>query len=521
MLPISRNKFNFNDLFIFEMANNHQGSPEHGLRIIGAMADIARRHEIRSAIKFQFRDLDTFIHPVCRESKENKHIGRFFSTRLSEREFATLVEEVKKQGLISMCTPFDEASVDKIERLGIELIKIGSCSAQDWPLLERVAETGKPVICSTGGLLIRDIDKIVSFFQKRAVQFALMHCVAIYPTPKDQFHLNQIEIMRNRYPGITIGFSTHEDPGNLTPVRIACAKGARIFEKHVGIETGEISLNLYSANPEQVESWINAWKEARDACGRDEERKITSKEIEDLRSLMRGVYAKKDIKKGTPLLRTDTFFAMPLKEGQLLSGRWQEGLIADQDYPANEAINAAIRPDRASKKDIIYHTIHAVRGMLNSARIPLSHEVSVEISHHYGIDNFHEIGCILVECFNREYAKKLIIQFPGQWNPDHYHKRKDETFHILQGNLEAVIDGKEKLLIPGDTLWVPRGVLHGFGTKTGVIFEEISTTSFNDDSFYADKNIANMPREERKTRLLNWGRHQLEVIEGDELLGAV
>lgn len=516
-----REKFDFNNLFIFEMANNHQGSVEHGFRIINAMADIAKRHNIRAAIKLQFRDLDTFIHPDFRESKDNKHIPRFLSTRMPEKEFASLVDQTKNQGLISMCTPFDELSVDKIERLGIEIIKIGSCSAQDWPLLERIAETGKPVICSTGGLVMRDIDKIVSFFQKRAVHFALMHCVAIYPAPNDKLHLNQIEIMRNRYPGIIIGFSTHEDPSNLNPVRVAYAKGARIFEKHVGMPAENITLNLYSANPEQVEQWVVACIEARDACGGEGERKIHEKEIADLRSLMRGVYARKEIKKGVILTRSDVFFAIPIGEEQLMSGRWQEGLVADRDYHIKEAINAALRTDRTSKKEIIYHTIHAVRGMLNNAHIPLSHEVSVEISHHYGIGRFHEIGCTLVECFNREYAKKLIIQLPSQWNPEHYHKKKDETFHILQGNLEVTIDGKEKFLTPGDTLWIPRGVLHGFGTKTGVIFEEISTTSFNDDSFYADKTIANTPREDRKTRLLNWGRHQLEIIEGDELVGAV
>lgn len=516
-----REKFDFNNLFIFEMANNHQGSVEHGLRIINAMADIAKRHRIRAAIKLQFRDLDTFIHPDFRESKDNKHIPRFLSTRLSEKEFASLADETKNKGLISMCTPFDESSVDKIERLGIQIIKIGSCSAQDWPLLERIAETGKPVICSTGGLAIRDIDKIVSFFQKRAVHFALMHCVAIYPAPNDKLHLNQIEIMRNRYPGIVIGFSTHEDPANLNPVRVAYAKGARIFEKHVGMPAENITLNSYSANPEQVEQWVVAFREARDACGAEDERKIDEKEIVDLRSLMRGVYARKEIKKGALLVCSDVFFAMPIGEEQLMSGRWQEDLIADRDYHIKEAIHAAVRADRVSKKEIIYHTIHAVRGMLNNAHIPLSHEVSVEISHHYGIDRFNEIGCTLVECFNREYAKKLIIQLLGQWNPEHYHKKKDETFHVLQGNLEVMIDGKEKFLTPGDTLWVPRGVLHGFGTKTGVIFEEISTTSFNGDSFYADKTIASMPREERKTKLLNWGRHQLESIEGNELKGAV
>jgi N-acetylneuraminate synthase len=72
------------------------------------------------------------------------------------------------------------------------------------------------------------------------------------------------------------------------------------------------------------------------------------------------------------------------------------------------------------------------------------------------------------------------------------------------------IEDNKKVLYPGDTLWVPRGVWHGFTTTTGVIFEEISTSSYSDDSFYIDKVIAKMPRETRKTKLLNWGRHQFD-----------
>ena len=132
--------FDFNNLFTFEMANNHQGSVTHGKRIINAMADLKDKFGIRAAIKFQFRDLDTFIHPDHLSDKENKHIPRFLSTRLSDVEFKELILEAKRRGLITMCTPFDEISVDKILNLGIEIVKVASCSATDWPLLEKLPE---------------------------------------------------------------------------------------------------------------------------------------------------------------------------------------------------------------------------------------------------------------------------------------------------------------------------------------------------------------------------------------------
>ena len=73
----------FKDLFVFEMANNHQGSVEHGLKIIRAMAKLTRQYRIKGAIKFQYRDLDTYIHPDFRARTDVKHIPRFLSTRLT------------------------------------------------------------------------------------------------------------------------------------------------------------------------------------------------------------------------------------------------------------------------------------------------------------------------------------------------------------------------------------------------------------------------------------------------------
>ena len=190
----------FQDLFIFEMANNHQGSVEHGLKIIGAIAKIARKYGIKAGVKFQYRHLDTFIHPDFRSRTDAKHIPRFLSTRLNELDFRTLVEAVHNEGLISLCTPFDEESVGTILDHGIQIIKVASCSSNDWPLLGEIAKAGKPVICSTGGRSIYDIDNIVSFFEHRKVDFALLHCVGIYPVKNGDAQLNFIERMKKRYP---------------------------------------------------------------------------------------------------------------------------------------------------------------------------------------------------------------------------------------------------------------------------------------------------------------------------------
>jgi len=120
------------------------------------------------------------------------------------------------------------------------------------------------------------------------------------------------------------------------------------------------------------------------------------------------------------------------------------------------------------------------------------------------------VGAVIIECINREYCKKLVVQLPHQQHPSHYHARKEETFQVLYGVLFSKIDGHVREMHPGDTVLVQPGVWHSFWTEdTGVIFEEVSTTHYNDDSFYEDKQINKLERSERKTVVDNWGRFQL------------
>ena len=333
------NPFDFRELFILELANNHQGNLEHGQRIIREMGRITQNHRVRAALKFQFRELDTFIHPNHRGGEDNKHIKRFLSTRLSKEEFATLADEVRKQNLITMATPFDETSVDLIEELNIEVIKIGSCSATDWPLIEKIAGTSKPVIFSTGGVALKEIDALVSFFEHRRVQFAIMHCVSIYPTPDDLLQLSQIELLRNRYPGHPVGFSTHEQPDNLAPIQIAVAKGAELFERHVGVENGDVKLNAYSSTPQQIDQWLQSYKQAKTLCGVTGVRpEALPEETDALETLKRGVYARKILKSGAPINRDDVYFAMPYQNGQLEAGKWENGIVPAADIEKDHAV---------------------------------------------------------------------------------------------------------------------------------------------------------------------------------------
>ena len=505
-----RKIFEFKDLFVLDLANNHQGSAQHATRIIRACGDVVKANHARAALKFQFRNLDTFVHAEHKQASSNKHISRFLSTKLDPDDWRVLTEEVRAQGLLTMATPFDEDSVDLIAELDIEVIKVASCSATDWPLLERIADADKPVLFSTGGLTLRQIDDLVSFFDHRRVSHAMMHCVSIYPTPDEKLQLNQIDLLRRRYPDKVVGFSTHELPENLSAVQIAVAKGARILERHVGIATGDVRLNAYSSTPEQLDAWLKAAARAKTLIGSEVRPEPVFEEVDSLNSLKRGVYARVPLRAGLAIEGTDVYFAMPCLDGQLGSGEWRSGSVTSQDLEPNDPLrreNLQIPSDL--DKQVLFTAIHTIKGMLNEARIALNTEFCAEFSHHYGLSRFPQIGATIIDCINRRYCKKLVIQTPGQYHPCHYHKMKEETFQVLWGALELTVDGRRKSLVPGDIQVIQQGVWHDFWSQSGVIFEEISTTHFNDDSYYEDKAINRIKRSDRKTVVNHWGRYQI------------
>jgi len=490
--------FDFKKLFIFDLANNHQGDLEHGLSIIKAIGELVRGYDIRPAIKFQFRQLDTFIHPEYKTREDIKHIPRFISTKLALDDYEKLIDEVRCQDMLVACTPFDEESVEIIKRMGIDIVKIASCSITDWPLVEAVLETNMPIVASTGGVSLTHIDQIVHKMKSQSANFAVHHCVSIYPTPVADYNLNQIELLRTRYRDVPIGWSTHENPNDTAAVQLAVAKGAVLFERHVGQNTEKHKLNAYSSDPEQLKLWLDAYTNAVSALGAAHRPPAKPEEREAIATLARGVYAKKDIKKGEIINREDVFFAMPYTIG-LTAGEWSSGLIADRNYPVNSAIEAIDLAD--AEIDPIPSIRNQLIGMLNDANIVIEKSSTIELSHHYGLEHFREHGAIIIDVVNREYCKKLIIQFPRQKHPYHYHKKKEETFQVLWGSMCVERDGHEFSLERGDLFLVEPNRWHKFSTLNGCIFEEISTTHYNNDSVYEDEKISRQPREMRKTKI--------------------
>jgi N-acetylneuraminate synthase len=326
----------FEDLFILEMASNHQGNLQRGLEIVDKFSKVVRFNNIRAAIKLQFRDVDNFIHKDFLGREDIRYVKRVSDTKLTKAEFAKLVEAIKKSNCIPMSTPFDEKSVDWCVEFDMPIIKVASADNNDWTLLEKIATTRRPVIISTGGMSQKDMDDVVKFFTSRNIELALNHCVAAYPHEDNECELNQIDYLRARYPNIVIGYSCHEYHDWQHSIAIAYAKGARTFERHVDHNDDGFKVATYSSLPDQIDTWFKSWHKAKEMCGGSSlaRRNFLNREIEYLDSYVRGVYAKKSLVAGQKLTQEDVYLAIPLLKGQassreLMLGQFGHTMLKD------------------------------------------------------------------------------------------------------------------------------------------------------------------------------------------------
>ncbi len=350
----------FEDLFVLELANNHLGNVDRGLRIISEHSRIVRFNNIRAAIKLQFRDVDTFIHRDYRHRQDVRYIKKTVATAMSKENLRVLTDAIVEGSCIPMATPFDERSVDLCEELDIPILKIASSDINDWILIEKIAATRRPVIASTGGSSLKDIDDMVTFFANRNIPLAINHCVSIYPSENSELELNQVDFLKDRYPDNVIGFSTHEYQDWEDSMLIAYAKGARTFERHIDVEMDGVPVSPYCSLPDQVDTWFRAFDKSRRMCGAPgtHKRIPPEKEIRYLDSLVRGVYAKHPLKAGQDLTPDDIYLAIPLLKGQLSCRELMHGERMTQDCEADKAVMIGMidGPHASNKglRDLIY-----------------------------------------------------------------------------------------------------------------------------------------------------------------------
>jgi N-acetylneuraminate synthase len=214
-------------LVIAEIGINHEGDIKRAIQMVDDAAAAGCE-----CVKFQCHVIeDEMIPNDVIPGNASESIWDIMSRcAFDEEQDRKLKTYVEQKGLIYLSTPFSRAAAIRLEKMNVCAYKIGSGECNNYPLIQHIADYGKPVILSTGMNDFEQIDPAVKILRKAGVPFALLHCTSMYPTPYEKVRLGAVPEMADRYPGVPVGLSDHS-LGNYTCFG-AVALGASILEKH-------------------------------------------------------------------------------------------------------------------------------------------------------------------------------------------------------------------------------------------------------------------------------------------------
>ena len=281
---------------IVEIGNNHNGDFSRAIKMIDLAIEMGA-----DCVKFQMRHLDQ----VYREKSLNKSgedLGTEYIIDLLNR-FEFSVDEHRKiseycqgKGILYMCTPWDEKSIEALESFGVKAYKVASADLTNLPLLDILSKTGKPLIISTGMSREDEVIEVKSFLEKREVKFAFLHCNSTYPAPFQDINLNWIKSLKKIHP--LVGYSGHE---RGTAVSLAALSlGACIIERHFTLDRNmEGPDHAASLEYDEFKTLIKGIREVETALGSGEKRKLSQGEMINRENLGKSLVSSKNLVSGT------------------------------------------------------------------------------------------------------------------------------------------------------------------------------------------------------------------------------
>lgn len=283
---------------IAEMSGNHNQSLERALAIVDAAASTGV-----DAIKLQTYTADTMTlkgaHLIVHENPlwNGKDLYDLYGEAHTPWDWhKAIFDRAHALGLICFSSPFDETAVDFLETLNVPCYKIASFENTDHPLLKRVAQTGKPVIMSTGIADISDITESVDVLRKNGCrQIVLLKCTSTYPATPENSNLVTIPVLQQKFPDCIIGLSDHTM--GIGAGIASVALGARVIEKHFTLSRADGGVDsAFSMEPSEMKLLAVESERAFLALGR-EQLTVQKAEKESL-VYKRSIYVTKDIMVG-------------------------------------------------------------------------------------------------------------------------------------------------------------------------------------------------------------------------------
>jgi N,N'-diacetyllegionaminate synthase len=285
---------------IGEVAQAHDGSLNMAHAYIDAIANAGA-----DAVKFQthIAEAEGTAAETFRKSSpwiEETKAQFWQRTGFNAEQWQGLATHAKERGLVFLSSPFSVEAVELLERLDMAAWKVASGEANNLQMIERMAQTGKPILLSAGMSSWEEEDRVVNFVKKLGAQLALFQCTTSYPCPPEQLGLNLIAELRERYQ-VPVGLSDHS--GKVFAGLAAATLGADLLEVHVTLsrETYGTSVDA-SLTTAELRDLIEGVRFIEAALASPVDKDSMAREKENLRSVFfRSVVAKQDLAAGTIL----------------------------------------------------------------------------------------------------------------------------------------------------------------------------------------------------------------------------
>lgn len=360
---------------IAEIGNNHNGSLELARRLIdeavAAGADCA---------KFQMRSMSELYRNAGDANDASADLGAQYTLdllarfQLSTEDLFAAFDYCKQRGILPLCTPWDGESLRALVEYGMPAFKVASADLTNHDLLEEMARTGKPLICSTGMSNEAEIIDAVRLLKRCDAQYVLLHCNSTYPAPFKDIHLEYMDRLR-QIGDCVVGYSGHER--GIAVAISAVARGAKIVEKHFTLDrTMEGNDHRVSLLPDEFKAMVQGIREVEQALGSGEARRLTQGEMMNREILAKSLVASRDIEAGQTLqadmieVRSPGQGLSPYRKSELVGRPLRRNMKrGDFFYPSDlDSVTATARNYRFRRPfgvPVRYHDIVRMAGMSN------------------------------------------------------------------------------------------------------------------------------------------------------------
>jgi N-acetylneuraminate synthase/sialic acid synthase len=296
---------------VAEIGHNHQGSVDKAKE----MFRVAKECGV-DAVKLQKRDNRTLFTKALYDMPY-QHENSFGATYGEHREalefgreaYVELKRYAEELGLTFFATAFDFKSVDFLADLGVRVYKTASGDLKNTPLIGYIAKIGRPMLVSTGGGTIEDVQRAYDTIMPINPQLCLLQCTAAYPAEAADMNLKVIATYRERFPDIVVGLSDHQD--GISMALASYVLGARVFEKHITMHhTWKGTDHAFSLEPIGLRKYTRDLRRVRSALG-DGIKKVLPCEEKPLQKMGKKLVAARDLPAGHVLTRDDIAIKSP------------------------------------------------------------------------------------------------------------------------------------------------------------------------------------------------------------------